>query len=221
MLKAAREAKAHTSWRDQDETYEAALQRFAEGALANEAFIADLASFLEKVIELATPATLAQTLIKLTAPGVPDVYQGCELLDLSLVDPDNRRPVDYTLRREMLQTAERLDTATDVLRLNDPQLTKLWLTHRVLQTRHQHLAAFRRDYAPLPAADDGLVAFIRGDEVITVAKTRGDATASSLSLPDGSWRNVLTNNTLGGGPTPLNDLLGELNVALLVKESSS
>jgi len=221
ILKAAREAKTYTSWREQDETYEAALQRFVAGVLSNEAFTADLEALLARVASLANASTLAQTLIKLTAPGVPDVYQGCELLDLSLVDPDNRRPVDYALRREMLQTVERLDTAAEVLRLRDPQLTKLWLTHRVLQTRHQHLAAFRGEYVPLPVTDDGVVAFVRGGQVISVANTRGGASASSLILPDGPWRNVLTNQTQQGSPAALSELLGELNVALLVKETSS
>lgn len=222
MLKAVREAKTHTSWRGQDEAYETALQHFVEGALTSGVFIADFEAFHERAVSLATPATLAQTLLKLTAPGVPDIYQGCELLDLNLVDPDNRRPVDYALRRELLDAVRQIDVAGDVLHLNDPRLIKLWLTRRMLQARHQHVAAFRGDYTPLLAdADNGLVAFIRGDEVITVAQTRGRANGTNVTLPYGSWRNVLTNETLNGGPVALSDLLGDLNVALLVKETYS
>jgi (1->4)-alpha-D-glucan 1-alpha-D-glucosylmutase len=221
MLKAVHEAKIHTSWRQQDAAYETALQRFVAGALANDAFIADLEAFVIRVIELATPAVLAQTLLKLTAPGIPDIYQGCELLDLNLVDPDNRRPVDYALRREKLEAAERFETAADVMRQRDPGLTKLWLTQRVLQTRHRHLDAFRGDYVPLHADDDSLVAFVRGGEVIAVAQIRGERGETLLTLPEGAWRNVLTGESLSGGDTPVANLLADLNVALLVREPST
>ncbi len=222
MRKAASEAKVHTSWRQPDAAYETALQRFVEGALANVPFVADLEAFLRRVVSLATPPTLAQTLLKLTAPGLPDIYQGCELFDLSLVDPDNRRSVDYTLRRRMLDQVERLETAADVLRLNDPRLTKLWLTHRVLHTRRRHVAAFKGDYEPLHSdGDDALVAFIRGGSVISVARTRGASLGATLTLPNGTWRNALTNQTLSGGRMSSEAVLAELNVAMLVKEPSS
>jgi len=223
MLKASREAKARTSWREPDAAYESALKRFVEGALTNAAFVSDFEVFVASVVAAAAPATLAQTLLKLTAPGVPDVYQGCELFDLSLVDPDNRRPVDYARRRKMLDAASRLETAADATRNNHPQLTKLWLTHRALQTRRQHAAAFRGDYEPLYAEGDGLVvAFLRGGEAISVACTRGQPAAdASLQLPGGVWHNVLTNAKFRGGSVSLTELLGELNVALLVKEASS
>ncbi|HWH36242.1 MAG TPA: malto-oligosyltrehalose synthase, partial [Candidatus Limnocylindrales bacterium] len=90
MEKAAREAKSHTSWTDPDPRYERALRRFIERCLADGAFIGSLESFLERLLPAARVSSLSQTLIKLTAPGVPDIYQGTELWDLSLVDPDNR-----------------------------------------------------------------------------------------------------------------------------------
>jgi len=221
MLKAAREAKGLTSWREPDAAYEDALQRFVEGALDNKPFIVDLQSFRQRVVTLATPATLAQTLLKLTAPGVPDIYQGCELLDLSLVDPDNRRPVDYAMRREILETATRFETAAEVLAQDDPQITKLWITQRILHTRQQHLDGFSGDYTPLPVDDDdAVVAFMRGAEVVSVAKTRDGSSDGSLTLPHGSWRDVLSNHTVQGSTIALDDLLAELNVALLVKESA-
>jgi (1->4)-alpha-D-glucan 1-alpha-D-glucosylmutase len=220
LLKAAREAKAYTSWREPDAAYETALQRFVEGALANDAFVVDLERFTARLKALSMPATLAQMLLKLTAPGVPDIYQGCELIDLSLVDPDNRRAVDYTRRRDLLEAASGLRTAADALATRDPDLLKLWLTQRVLQTRRRHAAAFRGGFQPLHAeGNTTLVAFLRGDEVISVAQTRG-ASTGSLTLPDGAWRNVLTHETLRGGALPVAGLLRELNVALLVRQAS-
>jgi (1->4)-alpha-D-glucan 1-alpha-D-glucosylmutase len=220
MLKAAREAKTHTSWRQPDGAYEAALRRFVEGALGDAAFVADVEALAARIATLARPSTLAQTLLKLTAPGVPDVYQGCELLDLSLVDPDNRRAVDYTLRGELLEKTRRYETAAHVVKERDPALSKLWLTQRVLQTRRQQAAAFRGDYAPLAVEDnDSLVAFARGREVVSLAQARGGPTGR-VTLPEGNWRNVLTNQALGGG-VAVSDLLGDLNLALLVRETPS
>jgi (1->4)-alpha-D-glucan 1-alpha-D-glucosylmutase len=222
MLKAAREAKAYTSWREPDEGYEAALRRFVDGALGDGKFVADLEAFVMDVLAVTGPATLAQTLLKLTAPGIPDLYQGTELLDLSLVDPDNRRPVDYNLRRKLLNEACELATFDQALEANDSQLAKIWLTQRVLETRRQHLAAFGGDYEPLYAeGDDQTLAFLRGGEVLSVACTRGRPGVSArLQLPQGRWRNVLTNVVHQDDVITLGDLLGDVNVALLVKEAS-
>jgi (1->4)-alpha-D-glucan 1-alpha-D-glucosylmutase len=221
-LKAAREAKANTSWREPDDAYETALQRFVEGALRNSAFIADLEAFLAKVVPAANNTTLAQTLLKLTAPGIPDLYQGTELQDLSLVDPDNRRPVDYELRRQVLEIALQFGSLGEVLQSNDAQLSKLWLTQRVLQTRRRHAEAFGGSYEHLHAeGDDRIVAFLRGDEVMSVACARGRPdTGTRLQLPQGLWRNVLTNVTHRGGAVALPELLGDFNIALLMKEAA-
>jgi (1->4)-alpha-D-glucan 1-alpha-D-glucosylmutase len=223
MLKAAREAKAFTSWREPDEAYEAALQRFVQGALENAAFASDLAAFMPAVTHAAEAATLAQTLLKLTAPGVPDLYQGTELLDLNLVDPDNRRPVDYRRRREMLEEASALATATEVIVRHDPALTKLWLTYRVLQTRRQHVQAFEGDYRPLEidGAED-VVAFSRAGGVIAVASLRGVSGQDvTIRLPEGAWLNILTQTSTRSGVVPLAEVLGDLNVALLVRDPAS
>jgi (1->4)-alpha-D-glucan 1-alpha-D-glucosylmutase len=221
MLKAAREAKQHTSWRQPDEGYEAALRRFVEGSLSNPAFTSEVAAFVERLEPLAVSATLAQTLLKLTAPGVPDIYQGCELTDLSLVDPDNRRPVDYAVRRKMLDTADACPTLSDAIEGGGADLAKLWLTRRVLETRREHAGAFRGDYVSLYAeGDDSVVAFVRGRSVVTVAKTRGMPGAGTLTLPSGEWRNVLTGQTPVSGPVALGGLLAAGNVALLVREDA-
>lgn len=98
MEKAAREAKMHTGWERPDPDYENALKAFVEGVLSDPAFVSDLEAFVTPLIEPGRINALSQTLIKLTAPGVPDLYQGTGLWDLSLVDPDNRRPVDFAFR---------------------------------------------------------------------------------------------------------------------------
>ena len=108
LVKALREAKQETSWLDPDADYEQACLGFLEGLLdrrRSREFIADLTGFLTEIAPLGAMNALAQTVLKLTAPGVADIYQGTELWDLSLVDPDNRRPVDFAARRKMLSDA--------------------------------------------------------------------------------------------------------------------
>src|ERR1700722_14214404 len=102
MLKAVREAKVHTSWTQPNEVYEAGVARFIGQILAHSRFIEVLEAFCRPLVWPGRLNSLAQTLIKLTSPGVPDFFQGSELWDLSLVDQDNRRPVDYALRKKLL-----------------------------------------------------------------------------------------------------------------------
>jgi (1->4)-alpha-D-glucan 1-alpha-D-glucosylmutase len=121
-------------------------------------------------------------LLKLTVPGVPDIYQGDELLCLSLVDPDNRRAVDWDERRAAL---------------DDPP-PKLRLILRALALRAERPAAFSGTYDPLPAGSDA-VAFVRGDDVVAGALLRG--APISLALPAGKWRDVLGDRTVSGTVT--------------------
>jgi len=102
MLKAAREAKLRTSWINPDLEYEAALERFIAGSLKNKAFVRDLDETARPLALLGERVSLSQALIKVASPGVPDYYQGTEIFDFSLVDPDNRRPVDYAWRKRLL-----------------------------------------------------------------------------------------------------------------------
>jgi (1->4)-alpha-D-glucan 1-alpha-D-glucosylmutase len=104
--KALREAKVHTSWTNPDEDYEAAARRFVAGILSTPEFLAELAALSGRTARAGRISSLAQVALKCAAPGVPDVYQGCELWDLSLVDPDNRRPVDFELRARSLEGIE-------------------------------------------------------------------------------------------------------------------
>ncbi len=132
--KAMREAKIYTSWTDQNEQYESAVRNFIEKLYEDGAFRRSLDDFVAGIVEPGRVNSLTQTLIKLTAPGVPDFYQGCELWDFSLVDPDNRRPVDFESRRALLK---QLDGATpeQVMERAGEGLPKLWLIKQVLALR--------------------------------------------------------------------------------------
>ena len=162
MEKATHEAKVHTSWINPDAEYDAAIREFVSAVLDDHAknrFLAEFRHFHEQVVNWGLYGALSQILLKLTSPGVPDIYQGQELWDFSLVDPDNRRPVDFALRRKMLarlrKDAGRNDRSLLALARQlaqdprDPRL-KLLVTWRVLQYRRQHADLFRLgDYIPL------------------------------------------------------------------------
>jgi (1->4)-alpha-D-glucan 1-alpha-D-glucosylmutase len=182
MLKAAREAQVHTSWVNPDPAYEDALQQFVRAALdasRPNPFLEDFAALREMVAQAGAINALAQQLLKLTAPGVPDIYQGTELWDQSLVDPDNRRPVDYARRTRLLRGLARRRPgrrlAADLLETRADGRVKLYLTSRALACRAAYPDLFARgDYTPLAtegAAADHVVAFARRDaenEFITV-----------------------------------------------------
>jgi (1->4)-alpha-D-glucan 1-alpha-D-glucosylmutase len=135
---------------------------------------------------------LRQTALKLTVPGVPDVYQGDELVALSLVDPDNRRPVDWARRRALLDEL-RAGTAP-----SGPDARKLWLIRELLALRARRPAAFAGGYTPLDAGPDA-VAFLRGDEVAVAMPIRdGGLDTFALDLPRGTWRPAFEADFLPG-----------------------
>jgi len=218
LLKAIREAKRHTTWTSPDEEYEQAVAAFATAVLADADVLESVRRFALAQTEFVRAATLGQKLVQLTMPGVPDVYQGTELVDLSLVDPDNRRPVDYRHRIDRLR---RLDEGAKPDDLSDE---KLLVTSRALRIRRQYPDAFTDSYTPLPTSNGHAVAFARGDEVITVA-TRlpaalhrlGGWGESTVVLPSGEWKNVLTGRVVGSGSARILELLEDLPVALLVR----
>ncbi|MDP9070189.1 MAG: malto-oligosyltrehalose synthase [Actinomycetota bacterium] len=224
MEKASREAKVHTSWVDPRPDFDEALRSFVRAVLADPGFVADLAGFVEPLVEPGRITSLAQTLVKLTAPGVPDTYQGTELWDLSLVDPDNRRPVDYGLRRRLLAELGGMK-AEDVWARCDEGLPKLAVTQRALQLRRRRPELFDRRgaYRPLEAggARGGhVVGFLRGGAAATVVPRLviglgGDWGATTVTLPSGRWRNVLTDDHVEAGSVALSHLLGRFPVALL------
>ncbi|HEX4498841.1 MAG TPA: malto-oligosyltrehalose synthase, partial [Thermoanaerobaculia bacterium] len=227
MEKATREAKVHTSWTRTNPDYEEALRDFVRGVLGDAAFVADLKAFVAPLVEPGRINSLTQTLLKLAAPGVPDLYQGSELWDLSLVDPDNRRPVDYDLRRRLLAELKEGMTPEAILARMDDGLPKLWLTHRALQLRRRLPEAFdaRGSYEPLqvsgPRADHA-IAFARGGEVAVVVprlplRLGGDWEDTTVALPPGSWRDELTGEEVAGGERPVAELLARFPVALLAR----
>jgi (1->4)-alpha-D-glucan 1-alpha-D-glucosylmutase len=179
LEKAMREAKQHTTWVEVDEEHEGAVQRFARALLTHRDFLRDFLPFQERVAAAGDQAALGQLLLKLTVPGIPDIYQGDELLCLSLVDPDNRRPVDWDERRAAL---------------DDPP-PKLDLILRALALRARRPDAFAGGYEPLEAGPDA-VAFVRGGEVDAGVRLRGEPVR--VSLPDGEWRDVLGEGTVSG-----------------------
>jgi (1->4)-alpha-D-glucan 1-alpha-D-glucosylmutase len=182
MEKALREAKVHTSWMEPDESHEAAVKRFCRALYEHDAFLADFEPFAEELARIGDRAALGQLALKLTVPGLPDVYQGDELLALSLVDPDNRRPVDWERRRTLLDAVR--DGAAPTV-----QTRKLWLIHRLLGLRARRPEAFAGAYEPVDAGP-GVCAFVRGGEVLVAVTVRGTGDDPAVQPPDGEWSEV-------------------------------
>jgi (1->4)-alpha-D-glucan 1-alpha-D-glucosylmutase len=175
LEKALREGKVNTNWLAPNDEHERAVQDYAWRA-------AELISrdpFLQRVREIGRRLSLAQLLLKLTAPGVADVYRGDELEDLSLVDPDNRRPVDWHERRDALRALQ------DGASVDDTNV-KLYVTWKTLGLRAERASAFAGSYEPADAGE-GVCAFLRGGEVLVAAAVRPDA---AVHVPEG-WYDVL------------------------------
>ncbi|MBV7411867.1 malto-oligosyltrehalose synthase [Dermabacteraceae bacterium TAE3-ERU27] len=240
LLKAMREAKLHTTWTAQNSEYESQVSDFARAALKNEKVAEVLTQWTRKTLPHVRTAVLGQKLIQLTMPGVPDVYQGQERIDISLVDPDNRRPVNHEL------AAERLERMLSGARPEGLADEKQFLTHSALRLRREkpeffhgrdaaylpiatttgHAVAFARVHASdaeeTPAAQDA-----RNIGAITVITRLGYSLAhrggwrdDTVVLPAGHWRDLLTGETISGGAQRLSDLLASWPVALLVPADS-
>ncbi|MCV7256487.1 malto-oligosyltrehalose synthase [Mycobacterium hackensackense] len=206
--KAIREAGMHTTWNDPDDEFESAvhawLDSIIDGPVATE-----LTALVGQLGPHGVSDAIGQKLLALTVPGIPDVYQGTELPDDSLVDPDNRRPVDYEARRAALADG------------SDP---KIRVVHAALRLRHDKpdtfLAGGHHPLQAQGAAADHMVAYLRGDDVL-VAVTRwtlrlgetgwGETT---LTLPPGTWTDRIGGRTFTG-TVPAAELFGELPVSLL------
>ena len=223
LLKASREAKLRTSWVAPEDEYEAALERLVRGSLADPAFVEVVEGIVAPLIDAGRRAALGQLVLQLTAPGVPDIYRGDELWQLALVDPDNRRPVDYDLRRRLLAEARDADAATAWARRDDG-LSKLWLVRRTLDLRRRRPGAFGRGgtYRAIDADGalaDAVVAFERGGEAVTVAPRlvrrveRHGWADTRIALPPGRWRNL--DESIHEGQVELAALVHDFPVALL------
>ena len=226
MLKACREAKINTSWHEPNNSFEEKIRGFVGGVFDTPEFIASLERFVEPLILPGRINSLAQTLIKMVAPGVPDFYQGTELWDLSLVDPDNRRPVDFNTRLAMLRRARRM-AAAEVLMEWDSGVPKLWMTARLLAIRRKRAEDFSAasKYQPLVAQGTHLgrlLAFRRGENLIAVVPRftmtlAGEWGDTRLPLPGGVWRNGFTDQLIQREVSPA-ELFGLFPVALLIRD---
>jgi (1->4)-alpha-D-glucan 1-alpha-D-glucosylmutase len=216
-----REAGDRTQWTSPDARYEKAVHDAVDAAFDDPRVTAVVVELVARTAGPGWSNALAAKLLALTLPGVPDVYQGSELWEQSLVDPDNRRPVDFDQRAALLERGDRaLTTAYD-----DPGSAKLAVTRAALTLRRDRPDLFST-YAPLaaegPAADHAL-AFDRGGAVTVVTRLpvgladRGGWGDTALRLPDGSWTEQVSGRTFTGRVL-LADLLGDLPVALLAEE---
>jgi (1->4)-alpha-D-glucan 1-alpha-D-glucosylmutase len=214
LYKAAREAKTSISWMAPDAAYEKGVRDFAARAI--DVCGPSVAAFTERLDRYARVNSLGQKLVQLMMPGIPDVYQGSETTDFSLVDPDNRRPVDFAYRRSLL-TAPGGDS---------------WDAAKILVTRSALRLRARLDpalpYIPIEADQaagrEHTVAFARGDRAVAVATRfpaglarRGGWGPETLTLPPGRWREVLT-GIQHTGRIPLGHLLARYPVALLERD---
>lgn len=179
MKKATKEERRETSWTQPSPCYDASVEGYVRSAMARPGrnrFLADFLIFEEKVDWFGMLNSLSQTMIKLTAPGVPDTYQGNELWDYSLVDPDNRRPVDFALRRKMLRRTDEVlirggkaAAARSALEDLPSGSAKLYLTAAVLRYRSANQGLFREgEYVPLAATGP------RRSNILSFARTLGD-----------------------------------------------
>ncbi|HEY3055637.1 MAG TPA: malto-oligosyltrehalose synthase, partial [Thermoanaerobaculia bacterium] len=240
LEKAAREAKTHSSWITPNVEYEKKLIDFGSAALANLDFRASMMRTQRRVAFHGFLNGIAQVVLKITSPGVPDFYQGTEIWDLSLVDPDNRRPVDYERRRSMLRklkaSFERgsLDLSTMQRRFFDGRI-KLFVTWRTLELRERHADSFRRaGYRAIPSSSPSVCAFWRGQNVLVavprltakltkvgvtpVGEVWGDSTLTIENR--GTFRDIFTAETLQleGGPVPLAQVFSKFPVAVLERQ---
>jgi (1->4)-alpha-D-glucan 1-alpha-D-glucosylmutase len=241
MIKSIREAKLHSTWASPNNSYEDAVLAFIDGALDPEgssAFFATFIPFVERVARFGALNSIVQTVLKLTAPGMPDIYQGAELWDLSLMDPDNRRPVDFEKRSRMLEELERSRPPLETL-LNNWRdgAIKLWVIARLLADRTAEPELFASGtYEPLAASgahSDCVVAFARQKNnraLIVVAslfhtrRENGDGWGdTTVTLPKGCFHRVLSDapSLRAEGPLDVESILGKMPVAVFVGQIAS
>lgn len=220
LLKAARESKIRTTWTEPDEAFEQQILEWP--ARVRETVGDDVDAFVERITRFGWTNSLGQKLVQLTAPGVPDVYQGTELWDFSLVDPDNRRAVDYDVRRQLLAEIDG-GLVPDV---DESGAAKLLLVRRTLALRRDRPELFQ-GYAALRAdgpAADHVIAYTRAADLVVVATRLSVGLAASggwrdttLTLAEGTWTDVLTGAPVDSAEARLASVLDRYPVALLVR----
>ena len=204
LEKATKEAKRRTSWTDPDSEFDDAVAQLARAALADTGLVEDVRALVTDLAAATRHIACAKQLLQLTSPGVPDCYQGSELWDLRLVDPDNRRPVDHALRAELTERLVDADGPDRPLGDDEVGTHKLWLTRQALHLRRRRPSTFGPGeagrYEPIDAGPD-CIAFRRGDDVVVVALRHPNVGAISLVLPDGTWTDLLSGATVTGSVT--------------------
>ena len=227
MEKAACEAKQHTTWTARQAEYDRVLREFVSHTLGDRMFVSDLSQFVLRLVEPGYLNSLAQTLLKLTTPGVPDIFQGNVIWDYSLVDPDNRRAVDFD-SRELAVAAMRQMNVEQVWRRRSEGYPKLWLIQKTLQFRRRRPELFGAGstYQVLRlngAKARNAVAFQRGGAVAVIVPRlvmhlAGDWAGTEVALPEGEWLNQFTGETVPGGVRLLADLTKLFPVVLLTRK---
>jgi (1->4)-alpha-D-glucan 1-alpha-D-glucosylmutase len=199
MLKALREAKQNTSWINRNTDYENAVSSFVKALLSpreQNRFLNDFIPFQRRIARIGLWNSLSQTLLKLTCPGVPDIYQGNDLWDFSLVDPDNRRPVDYSLRQQLFASLRELGSEPDsvsvakLLETPEDGRIKLYLIWKTLCLRKDHPDLFQHgEYVPLEiqgSKANHAVAFLRrfrDTSILVVAPRLVASLLNDLEVP--------------------------------------
>ena len=230
MEKAVREAKEQTSWTQQNKDFEDALRTFIQRIYESTQFIADLEDFVRRVLLPGRLNSLTQTLMRCTAPGVPDTYRGSELWDLHLVDPDNRGAIDFNVRRSLLAELAAGMSPEEILNRMDEGLPKFWVLYQALHLRRNHPDWFGKDSAYLPMSvsgprQDHLVAYFRGGNVAVIAprwnfKLNGNFASTTVELFEGTWNHVLTDEIFEGGSLRAQILFQRFPVALLIRSGT-
>jgi (1->4)-alpha-D-glucan 1-alpha-D-glucosylmutase len=208
MEKALREAKRNTNWIEQNHEWEDGVKRFCRSLYSARPFLDEFEPFVESLSEVGSRFALRQHVLKLSVPGVPDIYQGQELPVRSLVDPDNRRPVDWDWYQSMLR---RLMGGGSP----DPESVKLFVTLRLLGLRARRPDPFAGSYEPLPAGEE-VCAFLRGDDLLVAVAVRSDVEdEGDLAGAQGRWRDVLRGDERSfGAREPLARVLDERGIGI-------
>lgn len=231
MQKSTRESKMNTSWQEPNAAWDKACENYCRGLLGSDEFTRSLQNFIEeRIAPLAATNSLAQTVLKMTAPGVPDFYQGNEIWDYSLVDPDNRRPVDYKLRQELLRQIDRKSPRS---LFDDYEIgaVKMKVIRDTLQLRSANAELFQRGaYEPLVVTgkhSQRVLAFTRTHEkrrVVVAVPVCAGAVASPPLGPNwgdtalavrGNFENIFTGYKVATAPPQLAEIFGDLPVAIL------
>jgi (1->4)-alpha-D-glucan 1-alpha-D-glucosylmutase len=226
LEKAAREAKTYSSWIAPNAEYEQALLGFGDAVLKNVEFCEDFVRFQKRIAFYGAINALSQVVLKAMSPGVPDFYQGSELWDFSLVDPDNRRPVNYERREAILRQLKSGVHADTLLRRWFDGRIKLFVTWKTLELRARRADLFRD--GPYEAVDGGrnVCAFLRGDVLVATPRFVTELVKPGTmpigqvwrdaTLPmGGRWRDIFSGAEIEGETLPLSKIFAQFPVAVL------